>query len=174
MLPPSAEVLVGRLAGRQTEAPAVIRERITRAADELAAVAEYDYAIFNEDLVLAVAQVAAILDAEARRVARQEGLTAFIERLRRDVLVAASRISARLTSHPKESRMRITTPAEVAKQAGNKYLGVLVAAKFARYLNEFPKDQLAASGEKLTTQALQSLVEGDLNYKLVRRRRSEA
>ena len=50
--------------------------------------------------------------------------------------------------------MRITTPPEVARQAGNKYLGVLVAAKFARYLNEFPKDQLAASGEKLTTQAL--------------------
>ena len=39
--------------------------------------------------------------------------------------------------------MRITTPSEVAKQAGNKYLGVLVAAKFARYLNEFPKDQVA-------------------------------
>ena len=39
--------------------------------------------------------------------------------------------------------MRITTPSEVARQAGNKYLGVLVAAKFARYLNEFPKDQLA-------------------------------
>ena len=48
--------------------------------------------------------------------------------------------------------MRIITPTEVAKQAGNKYLGVLVAAKFARYLNEFPKDQLAAQGEKLTTQ----------------------
>jgi guanylate kinase len=93
VLPPSANVLVGRLAGRNTEAPAVIRERITRAADELAAVAEYDYAIFNEDLVLAVAQVAAILDAEARRVARQEGLAPFIERLRRDVLAAASRIA---------------------------------------------------------------------------------
>ena len=69
--------------------------------------------------------------------------------------------------------MRIITPSEVAKQAGNKYLGVLVAAKFARYLNEFPKDQLAGN-EKLTTLALQSLVDGDLNYKLVRRRRSEA
>ena len=54
--------------------------------------------------------------------------------------------------------MRITTPSEVAKQAGNKYLGVLVAAKFARYLNEFPKDQLAAAEEKLTTKAMQSLV----------------
>jgi guanylate kinase len=93
VLPPSADVLVGRLAGRNTEPPAVIRERITRAADELAAVAEYDYAIFNEDLVQAVAQVAAILDAEARRVSRQEGLTPFIERLRRDVIAAASRIA---------------------------------------------------------------------------------
>lgn len=93
VLPPSAEVLVDRLAGRNTEAPAVVRERITRAADELAAVAEYDYAIFNEDLVHAVAQVAAILDAEARRVARQEGLLPFIERLRRDVIAAASRIA---------------------------------------------------------------------------------
>jgi DNA-directed RNA polymerase subunit K/omega len=51
---------------------------------------------------------------------------------------------------------------------------VLVAAKFARYLNEFPKDQVAHQGEKLTTKALQSLTEGELNYKLVRRRRSEA
>ena len=79
-----------------TEAPpAVIRERITRAADELAAVAEYDYAIYNEDLVIAVTQVAAILDAEALRVPRQEGLTSFIEKLRRDVLAAASLIGVR-------------------------------------------------------------------------------
>ena len=70
--------------------------------------------------------------------------------------------------------MRITTPNEVAHQAGNKYLGVLVAAKFARYLNEFPKDQLAVQqDEKLTTRALDALTEGDLNYKLIRRRRSE-
>ncbi len=94
VLPPSAEVLVSRLAGRNTEPAAVVRERITRAADELAAVAEYDYAIFNEELVLAVAQVAAILDAEARRVSRQEGLTSFIERLRRDVIATAARITA--------------------------------------------------------------------------------
>jgi DNA-directed RNA polymerase subunit K/omega len=70
--------------------------------------------------------------------------------------------------------MRIITPHEVARQAGNKYLGVLVAAKFARYLNEFPKDQLQQPTEKLTTKALQELVDGDLNYKLIRRRRSEA
>ena len=94
VLPPSADVLIGRLAGRNTEPAEVIRERITRAADELAAVAEYDYAILNEDLVLAVPQVAAILDAEARRVVRQDGLVAFIDRLRRDVIASASRIEA--------------------------------------------------------------------------------
>ena len=93
VLPPSAEVLVGRLTGRNTEPRAVVRERIARAADELAAVVEYDYAILNEDLVVAVSQVAAILEAEARRVARQDELPGFIDRLRRDVIAAAARIA---------------------------------------------------------------------------------
>lgn len=70
--------------------------------------------------------------------------------------------------------MRITTPFEVAKQAGNKYLGVLVAAKFARFLNEFPRDRVVVQDEKLTTKALDALTHGELNYKLLRRRRSEA
>jgi guanylate kinase len=89
VLPPSAEVLLGRLIGRDTEPASVIQERIARAVDELAAVSEYDYAIINENLVVAVAQVAAILDAEARRVSRQDELPRFIERLRRDVMMAA-------------------------------------------------------------------------------------
>jgi DNA-directed RNA polymerase subunit K/omega len=69
--------------------------------------------------------------------------------------------------------MRIVTPKEIADKAQNKYLGVLIAAKFARYLNEFPKDALQLD-RKLTTTALESLVQGDLNYEIVRRRRSEA
>ena len=174
VLPPSAEVLVGRLKGRNTEPPEVVRQRITRAADELAAVSEYDYALVNQDLVVAVAQVAAILDAEARRVSRQDDLPKFIARLRKDVVDRRREDLILHASRRSHAPMRITTPTEVAKQAGNKYLGVLVAAKFARYLNEFPKDQLAHQGEKLTTKALQSLTDGDLNYKLVRRRRSEA
>ena len=92
VLPPSAEVLIGRLRGRNTEPPEVVRERITRAADELAAVAEYDYALVNQDLVVAVAQVAAILDAEARRVSRQDDLPRFIDRLRHDVVTAVEKI----------------------------------------------------------------------------------
>lgn len=70
--------------------------------------------------------------------------------------------------------MRIITPHDVARTAGNKYLGVLVAARFARYLNEFPRDHEVRLAEKLTTKSLDALKDGDLNYKLVRRRRSEA
>jgi len=69
--------------------------------------------------------------------------------------------------------MRIITPSEVADQTQNKYLGVLVAAKFARFVNEFPRDRSVAFEEKLTTRALQELVQGHLRYKLVRRRRQE-
>ena len=92
VLPPSADALVGRLTGRRTEPVEVIRERVSRAADELTAVSEYDYALVNEELVIAVAQVAAILDAEARRVSRQDTLPSFIERLRRDVMTAVTKI----------------------------------------------------------------------------------
>jgi hypothetical protein len=70
--------------------------------------------------------------------------------------------------------MRITTPSEVAAQAGNKYLGVLVAARFARYLNELPRERLVQQEEKLTTKALDALVKNELEFRLVRRRRSEA
>jgi DNA-directed RNA polymerase subunit K/omega len=69
--------------------------------------------------------------------------------------------------------MRIVTPAEVAGQTQNKYLGVLVAAKFARYMNEFPRDPAVKLEEKLTTSALDVLVKGKLTYRLVRRRRQE-
>jgi guanylate kinase len=92
VLPPSADVLISRLKGRNTEDPAVLRERVIRAAEELAAVAEYDYAIVNEDLIAAVGQVAAILEAENRRVRRQAGLPDFVEDLRRDVIAAAEKI----------------------------------------------------------------------------------
>ena len=92
VLPPSAEVLIGRLRGRNTEPREAVRERITRAVEELDAVAEYDYVVVNQNLVIAVAQVAAILDAEARRVSRQDDLPQFIARLRRDVVAAVGKI----------------------------------------------------------------------------------
>jgi DNA-directed RNA polymerase subunit K/omega len=69
--------------------------------------------------------------------------------------------------------MRIITPQEVANQTQNKYLGVLVAARFARFVNEFPRDRSVEFEQKLTTRALDELVQGHLRYKLVRRRRQD-
>jgi len=69
--------------------------------------------------------------------------------------------------------MRIFTPGDLANHAGTKYLGVLVAAKFARFINEFPRDR-SLEEKKLTTRALESLSAGELNFRLLRRRRHEA
>ena len=69
--------------------------------------------------------------------------------------------------------MRIVTPVEVAAQTGNKYLGVLVAAKFARFVNDFPRDRSVEFEKKLTTRAMEELVAARLQYKLVRRRRQQ-
>jgi guanylate kinase len=85
VLPPSGAELVRRLEERNTEDAAAVRRRLDRAAHELAAVGEYDYAIVNDDLAHAVTQVSAILDAEAKRVARQNGLGEVIAGLRRDI-----------------------------------------------------------------------------------------
>jgi len=69
--------------------------------------------------------------------------------------------------------MQVFTPLEVADKAGNKYLGVLVAAKFARFVNEFPRDRSIDHEKKLTTRALEELTAGALKYRLVMRRRKE-
>jgi DNA-directed RNA polymerase subunit K/omega len=69
--------------------------------------------------------------------------------------------------------MQIITPSEVAAQTQNKYLGVLVAAKFARYMNEFPRDPGVKLEQKRTTAALEALVRGKLKYRLVRRRQEQ-
>ena len=68
--------------------------------------------------------------------------------------------------------MYIFSPDEVAERAGNKYLGVLVAAKFARYVNDFPRDR-SLEEKKLTTRALESLSGGELTYRLVHRPRQD-
>jgi DNA-directed RNA polymerase subunit K/omega len=69
--------------------------------------------------------------------------------------------------------MRVFTPSEVAKHAANKYLGVLVAAKFARVLNEFPRDRSSSREKKLTTRALEDLASGDIQYRVLPRHRGE-
>ena len=107
VLPPSAEELLRRLTGRKTEDPAVLRQRVLRAADELAAVEEYDYLVVNDDLDDAVSQVAAILEAESARTARRDDLTQFVlQELRHDVLAAAEKIGKQSPVASRQSQER--------------------------------------------------------------------
>jgi hypothetical protein len=74
--------------------------------------------------------------------------------------------------------MEIVTPAEAARTAGTKYRSILVAARFARMVNEMPRErqvqlEQAHGYRKLTTLALRKLVGGELNFREMRRRRSE-
>jgi DNA-directed RNA polymerase omega subunit len=72
--------------------------------------------------------------------------------------------------------MHVVTPGAVSSHTGSKYLGVLVAAKYARNLNEFRRGQLAEEPvpgeirEKLTTTALESVARGDVEFHLTPRR----
>ncbi len=70
--------------------------------------------------------------------------------------------------------MRVFTPDEVAVHSWSKYLGVLVAAKYARELNSLPREIMPLGQEKkLTTRSLEARTSGELELRLVRRRRRE-
>lgn len=70
--------------------------------------------------------------------------------------------------------MRVFTPSQLAVHTGSKYLGVLVAAKYARELNSLPRDlKPLGEEEKLTTRALEALSSGQIEFRLVGRRRAE-
>jgi DNA-directed RNA polymerase subunit K/omega len=68
--------------------------------------------------------------------------------------------------------MRVFTPSDVADYAANKYLAVLVAAKFARTINEFPGGPVSRE-KKLTTRALEELSDGQIDYRVIPRRRPD-
>ena len=68
--------------------------------------------------------------------------------------------------------MQVFTPNEVASHATNKYLAVLIAARYSRVLNEFPGGT-AAREKKLTTRALEELEKGSIEYHVVPRTRTE-
>lgn len=76
--------------------------------------------------------------------------------------------------------MKVVTPGEVARHSGSKYLGVLVAAKYARNLNELRRGELMEEDlgggelrEKLTTTALEVVASGEAGFTLTPRRRTE-
>jgi guanylate kinase len=92
ILPPSARVLVERLGGRNTERPAELARRLRRAIAEMAEAGSYDYVVVNTDRTQAVAEVAAIIDAETHRTQRQPELEPNLQALVRDVADLASAI----------------------------------------------------------------------------------
>lgn len=74
ILPPSAEVLTGRLRGRHTETPETLIRRLQSALQELQAVDEYEYVVINDELDQAVQRVSSIIDAEVVSRQRIAGL----------------------------------------------------------------------------------------------------
>lgn len=89
VLPPSAEVLLERLRGRQTETPAQLAARLQSALQELQHVGEYEYVVVNDDLERAVSSVSSIVDAEivsrerVKNLRQQVGL--LIQRLEQEI-----------------------------------------------------------------------------------------
>jgi len=81
VLPPSGEVLLGRLRARKTESPEQLVARLHSALQELAAVEEYEYVIVNDDLDHAVQRVSSILDAEVVSRERVKGLEQQVQQL---------------------------------------------------------------------------------------------
>jgi guanylate kinase len=93
VLPPSVEELVTRLGGRGTDRPADLQQRLRRAVEELGEAHHYDYLVVNDDRTQAVAEVAAIIDAESRRTRRQHELLERVQELRRGLTEVVARLS---------------------------------------------------------------------------------
>ncbi|CAN5786658.1 hypothetical protein BH23GEM3_BH23GEM3_09170 [soil metagenome] len=77
--------------------------------------------------------------------------------------------------------MKVFTPGSTARNTGSKYLGVLVAAKYARNLNEFRRNEVFDEAnevenrrrEKLTTTGLEYVASDSLEFRLSDRRPDE-
>lgn len=92
IVPPSAEELLKRLGGTQGTRSSTLQRRLRRAVEELSEALEYDYVVVNSDRTEAVAEVAAILDAEGRRPRRNPDLAEDLAALGREVAELADRL----------------------------------------------------------------------------------
>ena len=85
VMPPSYQVLEQRLRGRSKDPEDAMQRRLQTARDEVAAFAEYDYVIVNDELEACVERLRAIVIAERTRLrcarpAAERILRTFIER----------------------------------------------------------------------------------------------
>jgi guanylate kinase len=92
VVPPSAEELWRRLGGGRGDRAPTLLARLHRAEAELREAGRYDYVVVNADRIEAVAEVAAILDAESRRPDRNPDLQTDLLQLGRDIAALAERL----------------------------------------------------------------------------------
>lgn len=95
ILPPSADVLLGRLKGRGSEDDARLRRRLESAIRELGVVNDYHYVVVNDDLEKAARILSGILDGEASRPARLDGLDQMVAEISKGISKELEIISKR-------------------------------------------------------------------------------
>jgi guanylate kinase len=81
VVPPSAEALVARLAGRNTETTEMLALRLQNAVRELEEAGRYQHVVVNDNLEDAVARVNAIIDEETLKRERLPALGADVDRV---------------------------------------------------------------------------------------------
>ena len=92
VVPPSAEELLRRLGGPGGTRAQSLVARLRQAVEELHEAPAYDYVVYNADRTEAVAEVAAILDAETKRPRRNPDLAEELMGLGRDIGALAERL----------------------------------------------------------------------------------
>jgi guanylate kinase len=89
VLPPSAEALVARLAGRNSESTETLALRLRNAVKELEEASRYQHVVVNDNLEEAVSRVGAIIDEETlkreRLPAMGEDVQGVVERLKEEL-----------------------------------------------------------------------------------------
>ena len=81
VVPPSAEALVARLAGRNTESTEMLALRLRNAVTELEEAERYQHVVVNDNLEDAVARVSAIIDEETLKRERLPALGKDVDRV---------------------------------------------------------------------------------------------
>jgi guanylate kinase len=74
VMPPSYEVLEQRLRGRSKDSEAAIQRRLQVARDEVAAFAEYEFIVVNDELTAAVDRLRSIVLAARARIGRMQAV----------------------------------------------------------------------------------------------------
>ena len=71
IMPPSFEVLKGRLSGRGTESGELVQKRLDEALNEISRASEYDYIVVNDDLSEAVDDFVSIIKSERNKTTKK-------------------------------------------------------------------------------------------------------